>query len=156
MRRLSLLRECPRMTRLLQDPIMKAKAREADKIGEEANVGDVHNEGELNLFETKTTMKKRDIVVKMTNATIVARVATSLGIDDSSKHKAMLPPLREVHNDSEEDWDFQVSFAVEEPEELATACTVEPEQETALSTVSKIDFSNDWLVDSGCSNHMTG
>ncbi|OMO79399.1 Zinc finger, CCHC-type [Corchorus capsularis] len=59
-------------------------------------------------------------------------------------------------NDSEEDWDFQVSFAVEEPEELATACTVEPEQETALSMVSKIDFSNDWLVDSYCSNHMTG
>ncbi|OMO67597.1 hypothetical protein COLO4_30078 [Corchorus olitorius] len=59
-------------------------------------------------------------------------------------------------NGNEEDWEFQVSFAVDEPEEHATSFTVEPEQETALSTVSKIDFSNDWLVDSGCSKHMTG
>ncbi|OMO86568.1 hypothetical protein CCACVL1_09551 [Corchorus capsularis] len=41
----------------------KVKAREVDKVGGEANLGDIHNEGELNLFETKTTMKKRDIVV---------------------------------------------------------------------------------------------
>ncbi|OMO93430.1 hypothetical protein COLO4_16861 [Corchorus olitorius] len=75
---------------------MKVKAREADKVGGEANVGDVHNEGELNPLETKTTMKKRDIIVKITNVTVVARLATLLGIVGSSKRKGMQLPLREV------------------------------------------------------------
>ncbi|OMO68008.1 Zinc finger, CCHC-type [Corchorus capsularis] len=40
--------------------------------------------------------------------------------------------------------------------EIAVACTVEPEEEAALSMVSKINYNDDWIVDLGCSNHMTG
>ena len=46
---------------------------------------------------------------------------------------------------SEDDWDAEASFAVEEEELALTA-----------STVERIDYENDWIVDSGCSNHMTG
>uniref|UniRef100_A0A2N9JB62 Integrase catalytic domain-containing protein n=1 Tax=Fagus sylvatica TaxID=28930 RepID=A0A2N9JB62_FAGSY len=42
-------------------------------------------------------------------------------------------------------WDAEALFAMEE-EELALTVTT-PEQ---------IDYKNDWIVDSGCSNHMTG
>ncbi|OMO59299.1 hypothetical protein CCACVL1_24938 [Corchorus capsularis] len=65
---------------------MKVKAREADKVGGEANVGDVHNEGELTCSRQRRH-KKRDIIVKMTNATVAARLATLLGIVGSSKHR---------------------------------------------------------------------
>uniref|UniRef100_A0A2N9FHD6 CCHC-type domain-containing protein n=1 Tax=Fagus sylvatica TaxID=28930 RepID=A0A2N9FHD6_FAGSY len=46
---------------------------------------------------------------------------------------------------SEDGWDAEALFAMEE-EELALTVTT-PEQ---------IDYKNDWIVDSGCSNHMTG
>ncbi|KAE8679564.1 tir-nbs resistance protein [Hibiscus syriacus] len=46
---------------------------------------------------------------------------------------------------SEDGWDAEALFATEE-EELALTVTT-PEQ---------IDYKNDWIVDSGCSNHMTG
>jgi hypothetical protein len=45
----------------------------------------------------------------------------------------------------EDGWDAEALFAMEE-EELALTITT-PEQ---------IDYKNDWIVDSGCSNHMTG
>ncbi|PHT69557.1 hypothetical protein T459_24661 [Capsicum annuum] len=50
-----------------------------------------------------------------------------------------------VTSNSEEKWDVEASFAAEE-EELALKAT----------TSSKIDYENDWIVDSDCSNHMTG
>ncbi|KAE8689487.1 putative disease resistance protein [Hibiscus syriacus] len=46
---------------------------------------------------------------------------------------------------SEDGWGAEALFATEE-EELALTVTT-PEQ---------IDYKNDWIVDSGCSNHMTG
>ncbi|KAG5598611.1 hypothetical protein H5410_029981 [Solanum commersonii] len=46
---------------------------------------------------------------------------------------------------SEDDWDAEAFFAVEQ-EELAFTVT----------TSKQIDYENDWIVDSGCSNHMTG
>ncbi|KAE8698166.1 tir-nbs resistance protein [Hibiscus syriacus] len=46
---------------------------------------------------------------------------------------------------SEDSWDAEALFATEE-EELALTVT-SPE---------RIDYKNDWIVDSGCSNHMTG
>ncbi|XP_062086226.1 uncharacterized protein LOC133792339 [Humulus lupulus] len=46
---------------------------------------------------------------------------------------------------SDEEWDVEASFAVEEGE-LALAVTVP----------RPIDYNNDWIIDSGCSNHMTG
>ena len=46
---------------------------------------------------------------------------------------------------SEDGWDAEALFATEE-EELALTVTT-PEQ---------IDYKNDWIVDSGCSNDMTG
>ncbi|KAE8720906.1 tir-nbs resistance protein [Hibiscus syriacus] len=46
---------------------------------------------------------------------------------------------------SEDDWDTEALFAKEE-EELALTVT----------TPERIDYKNDWIVDSGCSNHMTG
>ncbi|KAK3014222.1 hypothetical protein RJ639_008967 [Escallonia herrerae] len=45
---------------------------------------------------------------------------------------------------SEDDWDAEALFAAEE--ELALTA----------STFEQIDYENDWIVDSGCSNHMTG
>ncbi|KAK2978138.1 hypothetical protein RJ640_029132 [Escallonia rubra] len=45
---------------------------------------------------------------------------------------------------SEDDWDTEALFAAEE--ELALTAT----------TFEQIDYENDWIVDSGCSNHMTG
>ncbi|KAL4291528.1 hypothetical protein GQ457_14G003790 [Hibiscus cannabinus] len=50
-----------------------------------------------------------------------------------------------VTSNSEEEWDAEVFFAVEE-EELALTTTM----------LNKIDYENDWIIDSGCSNHMTG
>ncbi|KAK2970631.1 hypothetical protein RJ640_017008 [Escallonia rubra] len=44
---------------------------------------------------------------------------------------------------SEDDWDAEALFAAEE--ELALTAT----------TFEQIDYENDWIVDSGCSNHMT-
>ncbi|KAG6504552.1 hypothetical protein ZIOFF_036886 [Zingiber officinale] len=45
---------------------------------------------------------------------------------------------------SEDDWDAEALFAAEE-------------NEVAFTTMSdKINYKNDWIVDSGCSNHMTG
>ncbi|KAE8736044.1 hypothetical protein F3Y22_tig00000218pilonHSYRG00253 [Hibiscus syriacus] len=46
---------------------------------------------------------------------------------------------------SEDGWDAEALFATEE-EELALTVT----------TPERIDYKNDWIVDSGCSNHMTG
>ncbi|KAE8672542.1 tir-nbs resistance protein [Hibiscus syriacus] len=46
---------------------------------------------------------------------------------------------------SEYGWDAEALFATEE-EELALTVT----------TPERIDYKNDWIVDSGCSNHMTG
>ncbi|KAG6476438.1 hypothetical protein ZIOFF_065679 [Zingiber officinale] len=45
---------------------------------------------------------------------------------------------------SEDDWDAEALMATEEKD---LALTTTPEQ---------IDYKNDWIVDSGCSNHMTG
>ena len=45
----------------------------------------------------------------------------------------------------EDDWDA-VSFFAKEEEELALTAT----------TLERIDYENDWIVDSGCSNHMMG
>ncbi|KAK2973896.1 hypothetical protein RJ640_025605 [Escallonia rubra] len=45
---------------------------------------------------------------------------------------------------SEDDWDAEALFAAEE--ELALTVT----------TFDQIDYENDWIVESGCSNHMTG
>ncbi|KAE8684131.1 PLAC8 family protein [Hibiscus syriacus] len=46
---------------------------------------------------------------------------------------------------SEDGWDAEALFATEE-EELALTVT----------TVERIDYKNYWIIDSGCSNHMTG
>ncbi|KAE8665979.1 tir-nbs resistance protein [Hibiscus syriacus] len=46
---------------------------------------------------------------------------------------------------SEDGWDAEALFATEE-EELALTVT----------TLERIDYKNDWIVDSGCSNHMKG
>ncbi|KAE8734204.1 PLAC8 family protein [Hibiscus syriacus] len=46
---------------------------------------------------------------------------------------------------SEDGWDAEALFATEEEELTLTVTTPE-----------RIDYKNDWIVDSGCSNHMTG
>ncbi|KAA8547802.1 hypothetical protein F0562_004231 [Nyssa sinensis] len=45
----------------------------------------------------------------------------------------------------EEEWDAEALFAIEEEESACTATTSE-----------QIDYEKDWIIDSGCSNHMTG
>ncbi|KAG5598025.1 hypothetical protein H5410_039257 [Solanum commersonii] len=62
--------------------------------------------------------------------------------------------------DEEEVWDFETFYAIEETnqqEELVT-CHSNKEDEIVLATVSEklVDNKHDWIVDSGCSNHMTG
>nr|GEW40517.1 retrovirus-related Pol polyprotein from transposon TNT 1-94 [Tanacetum cinerariifolium] len=47
---------------------------------------------------------------------------------------------------SKNEWDFEASFFADE-EEFAFA---------TITSDKKIDYENDWIVDSGCSNHMTG
>ena len=41
---------------------------------------------------------------------------------------------------------------------MAASCITEPKEESALIAVSGklINYNDDWIVDSGCSNHMTG
>ncbi|GKB48852.1 retrovirus-related pol polyprotein from transposon TNT 1-94, partial [Tanacetum coccineum] len=51
-----------------------------------------------------------------------------------------------VTSKCEDEWDFEASFAADE-EEFAFA---------TITSDKKIDYENDWIVDSGCSNHMTG
>ncbi|GJY60112.1 PLAC8 family protein [Tanacetum coccineum] len=51
-----------------------------------------------------------------------------------------------VTSKSEDEWDFEASFAADE-EEFAFA---------TITSYKKINYENDWIVDSGCSNHMTG
>ncbi|KAJ4978478.1 hypothetical protein NE237_009258 [Protea cynaroides] len=46
---------------------------------------------------------------------------------------------------SEEEWDAEALFAAEDEELALTAITYK-----------EIDYEKDWIVDSGCSNHMTG
>ncbi|KAL3519528.1 hypothetical protein ACH5RR_017677 [Cinchona calisaya] len=60
-----------------------------------------------------------------------------------------------VVNEPDEDWDVQVSFAVEE---CAFFCTTNQKDELALTRVNTnhINYNFDWIIDSGCSNHMTG
>ena len=50
-----------------------------------------------------------------------------------------------LEKQSNEEWDLKASFATEE-------------EEMALTVVApgQIDYKNDWIIDSGCSNHMTG
>lgn len=68
------------------------------------------------------------------------------------------------NNESEEEWDFQASYAVEEPnevsdvQEIAASSYEKPFKDMALVTVNDetINYHDDWIVDSGCSNHMTG
>ncbi|KAL0423115.1 UNVERIFIED_CONTAM: putative mitochondrial protein [Sesamum radiatum] len=50
-----------------------------------------------------------------------------------------------VTSKTEDEWDFEASFAVDE-DELAFAVTIS----------NQINYESDWIVDSGCSNHMTG
>lgn len=62
----------------------------------------------------------------------------------------------EVEN-SEEEWDFQATYAVDSSQESCNNGG-EEQEEMALVAVSDqfINYDNDWIVDSGCSNHMTG
>ncbi|KAL0418758.1 UNVERIFIED_CONTAM: hypothetical protein Sradi_1289300 [Sesamum radiatum] len=50
-----------------------------------------------------------------------------------------------VPSKTEDEWDFEASFAVDE-DELAFAAIIS----------NQINYESDWIVDSGCSNHMTG
>ncbi|KAL0374947.1 UNVERIFIED_CONTAM: hypothetical protein Sradi_3410400 [Sesamum radiatum] len=50
-----------------------------------------------------------------------------------------------VTSKTEDEWDFEASFAADE-DELAFAATIS----------NQINYESDWIVDSGCSNHMTG
>ncbi|KAL3501348.1 hypothetical protein ACH5RR_035800 [Cinchona calisaya] len=58
-------------------------------------------------------------------------------------------------NEPYEDWDVQVSFAVEE---CAFWCTTGQKDELALTTINTnhINYNVDWIIDPSCSNHMTG
>lgn len=49
-----------------------------------------------------------------------------------------------VTSKSEDKWDAQASFAA--IEESASTATMS----------EQIDYEKDWIIDSGCSNHMTG
>ncbi|KAM1296017.1 hypothetical protein TB1_015133 [Malus domestica] len=58
---------------------------------------------------------------------------------------------------SEDDWDVVASLALDEEWDTEASIAME-KQESALTAASSesIDYHNDWIVDSGCSNHMIG
>ena len=63
--------------------------------------------------------------------------------------------------DSEEEWNAEASFFMTEPieeVEMAAASIVEENVEIALAVNNpeQVNYREDWIVDSGCSNHMTG
>lgn len=65
--------------------------------------------------------------------------------------------------ESEDEWGFQASCAFVEPVtnksgEATSSVTLHSKEEQALVTVSdkSINYNDDWIVDSGCSNHMIG
>lgn len=51
-----------------------------------------------------------------------------------------------------------MAYAVADKQEFGAWCITEEKEEMALVAVSNksINFENDWIIDSGCSNHMTG
>jgi hypothetical protein len=63
--------------------------------------------------------------------------------------------------DSEEEWDAEASFSMIEPteeEEMATTSIVEEDEEMTLAVANpeQVNYREDWIVYSGCSNYMTG
>ncbi|KAL8143673.1 hypothetical protein V2J09_016705 [Rumex salicifolius] len=72
-------------------------------------------------------------------------------------------PRRTCQEESEEEWDGVTSYTAieEEEEELALTSTVVeiPSTEACVADSVKkerINYEKDWIVDSGCSHHMTG
>ncbi|KAL8138008.1 hypothetical protein V2J09_004009 [Rumex salicifolius] len=72
-------------------------------------------------------------------------------------------PRRTCQEESEEEWDGVASYTAieEEEEELALTSTVVeiPSTEACVADSVKkerINYEKDWIVDSGCSHHMTG
>ena len=61
------------------------------------------------------------------------------------KHVESNAATSNLKENSEDGWDAEALFTKEE-EELALMAT----------TPELIDYKNDWIIDSGCSNHMTG
>nr|KYP49539.1 Retrovirus-related Pol polyprotein from transposon TNT 1-94 [Cajanus cajan] len=65
-------------------------------------------------------------------------------------------------DENKEEWDVHASYAVKESRrdegvEIVASCMDELVEESTLVTVSEaINYDDDWIVDSGCSNHMTG
>lgn len=61
---------------------------------------------------------------------------------------------------SEEEWDILSTYIQEEEEYSPSKQAVEtkrPEHEPSLIFLSeRLSYDHDWIVDSGCSNHMTG
>ncbi|KAJ0017529.1 hypothetical protein Pint_09529 [Pistacia integerrima] len=60
------------------------------------------------------------------------------------KHVESNPATYSPKENNEKDWDTKALFAMEK-EELAFIATI----------LGRIDYENDWIIDSGCSNHMT-
>uniref|UniRef100_A0A2N9J1Z6 CCHC-type domain-containing protein n=1 Tax=Fagus sylvatica TaxID=28930 RepID=A0A2N9J1Z6_FAGSY len=63
--------------------------------------------------------------------------------------------------DSEEEWDAEALFSMIKPteeEEMAATSIVEEDKEMALAVANpeQVNYREDWIVDSGCSNDMTG
>ncbi|CAM8881464.1 unnamed protein product [Rhodiola kirilowii] len=67
-------------------------------------------------------------------------------------------------DDSEEEWDFEAAFVVDDlaDQEIDVSDKVSlnnmavDEVALAATSMDKIDYDKNWIVDSGCSNHMTG
>uniref|UniRef100_A0A2N9I9Z4 Kinesin motor domain-containing protein n=1 Tax=Fagus sylvatica TaxID=28930 RepID=A0A2N9I9Z4_FAGSY len=63
--------------------------------------------------------------------------------------------------DSDEEWDAEALFSMigpTEEEEMAATSIVEEDEEMALAVANpeQVNYRENWIVDSGCSNHMTG
>ena len=78
--------------------------------------------------------------------------------------------LVEPKSRSKKEWDFQASYAVEESSSkceldveeqsfdmmVVSTCNTEPIEIAFATTNDKmINYKDDWIIDSGCSNHMT-
>ncbi|PON76811.1 hypothetical protein PanWU01x14_031310 [Parasponia andersonii] len=111
-----------------------------DKEMTEIVITEIHNQGELRRMTTEEADPSK-IEDLSGNATIVKRRATLPKIVGPSRKSNAATSKDERKSDDE--WDVEASFVVKE-------------EELALTVPEQIDYDNDWIVNSGCSNHMTG
>ena len=112
----------------------KGSKKNDDKMGDHQNEGSARVEGGL---------KNRSRGKKFDGQCFNCKKKGHMAKDCRSRKKAV--ESNATTSKVEKEWDAEAFFARRE-EELAFTAT----------TANQINYEDDWIVDSGCSNHMTG